>query len=483
MNGRACQRMQRGPGNRLLAGPVLMGIAFCCSCAAPEIQVGQEVSVDFPSNWSASTDSFEGSFEQGWLSDFDDPILPLLVAEALTHNHDLAASAARLQAVWSNVRQTGADRLPQVSGNYSGSRRQRTSTGGFVISSNRSNSFNVSLDLSWELDLWGRLRNRRGAAYADWEAADADQRGARLSLAAQTAKAWFTTIQSELEVRLLEKTLASFENNLTVIQEQFERGLTPALDLRLTRANVAATRSTTEAQRRRHQSNVRALEVILGRYPANRLATIERLPTIMRAVPAGIPSELINRRPDLVAAERRLTAADHRLRESRKLLLPSIRLTAGGGTSSAEFADLLDSTFKVWNLASGVSQPLFQGRRIRAGIERSDSNRVAAMESFSQTALNAFREVETALGAEHYLAREESALRIAAEESTAAENLAWNRYQSGLTDIITVLESQRRAFTAQRSFIQISNERLQNRVGLYLALGGDYLPTEPANPN
>ena len=111
-----------------------------------------------------------------------------------------------------------------------------------------------------------------GSAYADWEAADADQRGARLSLAAQTAKAWFTTIQSELEVRLLEKTLASFETNLTVIQEQFERGLSPALDLRLTRANVAATRSTMEAQRRRHQSNVRALEVILGRYPANRLS-------------------------------------------------------------------------------------------------------------------------------------------------------------------------------------------------------------------
>jgi len=182
----------------------------------------------------------------------------------------------------------------------------------------------------------------------------------------------------------------------------------------------------------------------------------------------------LNRRPDLIAAERRFAASIERLKVSKKELLPTISLTANGNTGSTDLQDLLDIERLAWRIAGNLAQPIFQGGRLIAGIDLSKADRRLALELYAQAVLVAFQEVETLLAGETYLREEEEALRRAADESTSAEELAWQEYQRGLTDIITVLDSQRRAFNARSSHISVSNQRLQNRVNLHLALGGDF---------
>ena len=214
-----------------------------------------------------------------------------------------------------------------------------------------------------------------------------------------------------MQVDLAEETVRSFEANLGTVEQRFRAGITRALDLRLTRANVANAQSNLASRRRQRDVAVRGLEVLLGRYPSYDLGISVALPVIGKRIPAGLPSGLVSRRPDILAAEKRLAAAEQRVGEAKKARLPAIRLTSSGGTSTDEFGELLNTDFKVWSLASGITQPIFQGRRLKANMKRSQAEHERAWATYSQQVLTAFREVETALAAEAYLTVQESALR------------------------------------------------------------------------
>ncbi len=457
------------------ASLIVLGLIFLMAgCNTPPKDRTGELEIKTPENWSALGDESLPPFSSGWLKDIADPLLPDLIAQSLAHNYNLQAVAARLEISRANTVISGADRYPQIFAGVSGSRRQRTGTSGFALTSNRSDTFGIAFDLNWEIDLWGRLRDSARASVADFQASESEYRSARLSLAGLTSKSWFDAVEAELQVRLAEDTLESFEDNLEIIEERFRRGITRALDVRLIRTNVAAARSNLQSRLRLRDVEVRTLEVIMGRYPAYQMALASDLPVIVQPVPAGLPVELLERRPDLRAAERRLAAADSRLKVSKKNKLPAIRLTASGGTSTGDLTEILNTDFKVWSLFGNLTQPLFQGGRLEAGVNKSQASREQALAEYGQTALQAFSEVESALAAEVYLKEQESALRHGAEEALEAEDLAWDQYQKGLTDIVTVLESQRRAFDSKRQLLQISNQRLQNRINLYLALGGDF---------
>jgi len=344
-------------------------------------------------------------------------------------------------------------------------------------------TYSLGLNLVWEADLWGKLRNQTQAAIGDEEAEAELYRAAALSLVGNTLKSWFSLVETELQLTLAEETLRVFEHNLTVVQNSYKRGLpNRALDVRLTRANVEGARSTVAARRRQRDVAGRVLEVLLGRYPADALHVATNLPSLRREVPPGLPSELLQRRPDVVAAERRLAASLERVRLAKKAMLPTISLTASGGTSSGDLRDLLDTERIFWTVAGNLAQPIYQGGRLRAGIDLADANSRQALANFSQSVLNALQEVEISLAAESFLREEEFALGQAAQESMAAEQLAWQQYQRGLVDIITVLEAQRRAFNARSALLSVTNSRLLNRVNLHLALGGDFQePEEPAS--
>jgi len=410
----------------------------------------------------------------GWLADFNSTTLNALVIEAITNNPDLRVTAARLKAAQANVRIAGADLRPKLTAAAVASRTKRNSASGFKITSSRNNRFSPTLDLAWELDIWGRLGDLRAAALFDAGEAEANLQAAQLSLAANTAKSWFNVAESELQVKLAKQTYQSYTNNLSVLEEGFQRGLTKALDVRLMRTSVRNAEGALQMRLRERDATRRSLEVLLGRYPKNEIPLNDSLPTINNNIPVGLPAQLLIRRPDLVAAQRKYLAAHRRKKASKKDRLPQIRLTTSYGTSSDELKNVLNINNNIWSLAANLSKPILDGGKIRSQIDRAKAQQEEARYNYVQAVLQAFAEVETALAAENYLTKEESALRASVSEALEAEKLAMDDYLAGLADIVTVLESQRRVFDAKRSLIDLQNLRLQNRIDLYLALGGEF---------
>ena len=452
------------------------------ACArSPKSQLSK-LPIAVPEQFSTETGvSTSASFD--WISDFGDPALQALVAEVQQSNYNLEAAAGRLDAVSANQRIVRAARVPSIQGGFSGSRQKNNFQNlAGSIGTRLFNSYNLNASVAWEMDLWGKVKNRTQAAIADVEAEQSNYRAFQFSLAATTLRTWFETVESELQLQLARETLNVFEKNLTVVEASFERGLpNRALDVRLTRANVENARSTLALRRRIRDAAGRSVETLLGRYPSGQLLVRTNLPSLVTAVPPGLPSDLLHRRPDLIAAERQLAASLERVKIAKKDLLPTISLSSSTGTSSGELRDILDPDLLIWNIAGNLTQPIFQGGRLLAGIDLANANSRSALANYAQTALNAFQELESLLAAEGFLQQELEASQRAATESVAAEELAWQQYQRGLVDIITVLESQRRAFTAQSSLLSVINNRLANRINLYLALGGDFAQADDSS--
>ncbi len=451
---------------------VLLSLASCAR--SPKKQTDQ-LPITLPSLYQKGRLNTETS-QQNWLSDFNDPQLIRLIEDVQASNYDLQAAAARLETAAANQKITRAAFFPTVNGTLSGSRQKNNFQNlAGSIGTRIFNNYNLNARVAWEADLWGKIKNRTKAAIADVEAEQANFHAFQFSLAANALRTWFDAVEAELQLQLAQKTLSVFEQNLTVVEASFERGLPDrALDVRLTRANVENARSTLALRKRVRDGVGRSLESLLGRYPNNELTISTNLPVLIHSVPPGLPSELLHRRPDLIRAERQLAAALERVKIAKKDLLPTISLSSTTGTSTGELRDLLDPDVLIWNIAGNVGQPIFQGGRLLASIDVAKANSEAALATYAQTALNAFQEVESLLAAEQFLLEELEATQEAATESVAAETLAWQQYQRGLVDIITVLESQRRAFTAQSSLLTAMNNRLANRINLYLALGGDF---------
>ncbi|HEX9784807.1 MAG TPA: efflux transporter outer membrane subunit [Opitutaceae bacterium] len=470
---------------RLVAGACVLSVLQAGCVTAPK-SADRPVDIALPNAWtageaSASPATSPSASEAGWLDTFGDRQLVDLVAEALARNHDLRALALTLEATRASAIIAGADKYPQIGAGLDAARLQAAVENGrggatpFIDDSHQ-----LGLNLSWEVDLWGRLRNREQAAIADVQAAGADFSGARLSLAANVAKAWFRTTTSRLQLDLAQETVLNFNATADLVRSRFEVGVSSSLELRLALANAASARVFLDQRRQELDSVVRTLETLVGRYSANVLATVETMPELQAEIPVGLPSDLLQRRPDIFAAERRVAGADSRARESRKAMLPALRLTGAGGTASSELENLLDSGFEVWSIAAGLVQPILQGGRLRAAADRSSILAERTHEDYVSTLLNAFREVETTLAAEETLGHQEESLREFAEHSAGAERLARDEYETGISDIITVLESQRRALDARSSHLSIREQRLRNRVDLHLALGGDFeTPSAP----
>ena len=243
-------------------------------------------------------------------------------------------------------------------------------------------------------------------------------------------------------------------------------------------SDVASAKAVVEDRHALKAQVVRQLETLLGKYPEGKLQSPRKLPTAPKPPPPGLPSDLLLRRPDLVAAERTVAASDKRLKEAKLALLPRISLTGSAGTLSEDFQYLLDSNFSVWSLAFNVVQPLFDAR-LWSGIKLRKAQIEEALMQYQQTAINAFREVETALAVDSYLARREAALAEAAKHSDAAYEEALRDYRDGTRDSLTLLTAQRRQFTANGSYISIRRLRLDNRIDLHLALGGGFRVKKP----
>lgn len=456
----------------------LFTLSACAPSAPPATR--PTTGIEVPDRWTAGGEGTPTPVAERWWEDFNTTSLTTAIDEALEYNTDLLAAAARVDRAAAQARIAGADLEPQISAGLSGLRSKRNFVGFPIpgredsVLTTLSNNFGVSVDLSWELDLWGRLSAQAREGMAAFQASQADYQAVRLSIAGQTAKAWFAVAEARVQLDLAQRTVASLTRSADQVRSRFERGIRPPLDLRLAMAQLYAAQAAIHARDRQLDLASRQMEVLLGRYPGLTSPFPEKLVATPEQIPAGLPAEMVSRRPDLVAAERRLVASQQRHQVARKSLYPRLSLTASGGTSSSSLTDLVDGNFSVWSLAGNLLGPLLQGGRLRAGVDLAAAGVDENVAAYIGSALRAYAEVEAALATEAFLFERVLALQQATIQSRAAEELALDRYRNGLDGFITVLDSQRRTFDSESAWIAGRRERLDNRVDLYLALGGGF---------
>lgn len=392
-----------------------------------------------------------------------------IVKEALAHNQGLKAAAHRLKAAKEGTIIGRAARLPSV--NASTNYRATDS-----LQSSSSESYGISLNAAWEPDLWGRLRNLDYATQANYAASVADFRNARLSLAANTAQAWCNLVTSEQQLALAKTNVESFSKALIVVERRYKANTLRSVDVQFARNNVANSNRSLSARNLDRDNAARNLEVLLGRYPAASIDSSDQLPYLSESIPVGLPSSLLERRPDLEAARARLFASAQSAEAARKNLLPNIRITGSASNGSNTFRQTFDPNFLIYSIAASLAQTVYQGgalsARARAALDRNQ----AAIEDYSRLALLAFREVESAVETDRSLSEQERYLKQEVKQSQLAVKRAISDISLGIdgASFLEYLEAQRRAESAGISLIRLKNQRLQNRIDLHLALGGDY---------
>lgn len=426
--------------------------------------------LDFPvaEQWREA-DAIVEPLAASWVETFNDPVLTAMVHEGLINNFDLKAAVARIDAAREQAVIAGSERLPELFFSPGYQRSKNDSNIGASVFG----AFSALFNFNWELDVWGRIKAGQQAAEEEALAAADDFRAAQLSLAARIAQVYFEWLEAQLQTQVAEQSVKDRSIIAGLIRGRFNKGLSRGLDLRLVLTDVANAEAQLAQARNDVQRLGRQLQTLLARYPDDSLLMQHRaLPQPPKALTAGLPSELLARRPDVMAAFKRLRAADSRLESAEKALLPRITLTAAGGTGSPALTELVDPRAVAWNVAIGLVQPLFTGGRLQGEIRLNEARVSDVFNQYQSVALNAFREVEQTLAAESRLRAQEKALREAVDQTEASRKLAVYSYQQGLIEILTLLDSYRSTLNTQSAHLQVQRQLLNNRITLYLALGG-----------
>lgn len=451
----------------LLGSVFLLGACASMNPIAPAVPLDtDQVTRLAPANWTSQVPAELMAERTGWVASFQDPQMSAMVNQALARNHTLAGTLALVDQAEALSRSARAAQLPSVDLGATGS-------GDFVPNAADTDTYSGSVSASWQLDLWGRLRDRAKAAKADMKAAQEDYADLSLAVAGQTASAWVDLVSAQEQVQLSHDEVNTRERSLRIVDRRYKNGVSTSLDVRLARSALATAKASLAFQEQQRSIAARRLEVLVGQYPSNSIKAKDTLPALAAMPDPGSPADMLLRRPDVRAAEARLKAAGFRVSDARKAILPSLSLSGGAGTGGGSIEDIFDFDAAVGSLVGSLTQPLFDGGSIRANIDRTNAVARQRLESYAQTVLMAWREVEDAIDSEHYLADREAALQMAAKEAEEAERLSEREYARGVGTIFELLDAQRRRISAQTQLISARAARFNNRIDLFMALGGD----------
>lgn len=459
---------------RLLISLLACGLSACGALGPSQQQVQRDVdqaaqreAPEAPDQWEMASDS--GAVQAGWIESFSDPTLTALVIEAQANNRNLAAAAANVDRAWGLARQAGAALTPDI-----GATAGPTRFGGMDSSQTTVKIQNLGVQVSWEIDVWGRVKAGQRSAVASAQAAAADLRAAQDSLAAATAKSYFSAIEANIQADIARETVRILQETLRIVNVKYENGLASGQDVSLARSDLATARERLTTVEGSFRDAVRALEALLGRYPAASLEVRETLPLVPPRPPAGLPAELLERRPDIVAAERRVAAAFDATNQARAARLPSISLTGNVGGASDSLSDLLDPGNVTWMAGANLLAPIFDGGALRANVDIQTAAQEQALAAYGQAAIDAFSELETNLDQGVVVQQRIVDLQEASAEADNAFRIARVRYEEGEEDLLNVLTIQRRSIGAQSSLSSAERLLLEQRVNLNLALGGGW---------
>jgi NodT family efflux transporter outer membrane factor (OMF) lipoprotein len=456
----------------ILITAVAAALAGCALKSPPERSaLANEAAANrqVPQQWTAPGGA-PGPIVDGWLASFSDTQLDELVREALAYNPDLRVAAARVEQAAAYQKVAGATLYPQVN---------LLARGGGKMSGDSTGLEGVGVFVNWELDLWGRVRSGAAAAESQYVSAALDDQYARQSIAAQVAKGWFLATEARMQKALADDTVRASERLAGLAQERLRVGIGDEYDVRLAQANLQTFRDAAANLENAYQQAVRSLETLAGRYPAAVLAVRPELAPPPAPVPVGMPSDLLERRPDVVAAERRVAAAFYRTEEAKAARLPRISLTAAVTSISSELFVLKDQNNPVWSAGASLMAPLFLGGQLQGQVEVRTAEQKQAVAEYGRIGARAFGEVENALSAGFALDAREAILKQAVAENERALELANIRYRVGSGDLRAVLQQSLALYAAQVSLIRVRSERLVQRVNLYLALGGSFAERPP----
>lgn len=457
-------------------GLTVIGAVLLAGCAVKQPASIEEQIVEalpettaVPLNFEEAANAATGNVTNGWLKSFGDPALEAIVAEAIQNNLNLRAAVARVDAAAGLAVKAGAELKPAVGLGGSASTRE-----GFSASDPALSTDGVAVNMSWELDLWGRVRSQAAAGEAAYVASQYQLEWAYQSVAAQTAKLWFLVTEASLQQKLAEEALGLYERTLKIVQAKYGQGQVTSREVALARANVAQGKSVIRQVKASKEQASRGLEAILGRYPAAQVDGAEDLVATPPAIPVGIPSELLERRPDLRAAERAIAANYLQIQSAEAARLPKISLTGGVGTSSGELENIISLGSDYWSVGANFMAPIFTGGALKAEVDIQEAQFEEALANYGSLALRAFSEVEQGLSNESLLREREELQREILAESAEALRVADSQFNVGRVDLLSVLQQQGQVIGAQVTLLNLRDARLQQRIDLHLALGGSF---------
>lgn len=455
--------------NSLLSNCFLLFSATCVAACGHSAISPETENPEIPVSWARGGDI--GEVDLNWLREFDDSQLNDLVAEAINANFQLAQERARLYEVEQTVVATRANRFPTLNASFDASRRFSQLAAGINA---LPESFSLSTDARWEVDLWGRLNKEQQAAQLALEAQHARLEATERNLAAATARAYFDVIEAKQLLEVADRRLDIARESHDIVASGYRQGLNDALDLYLARNQVERDEAGYAEQQQNFAESIATLQLGLARYPDGHIELDAELPVIADPIPTGLPSELLTRRSDLQESWLNLLAADATLAANHRARFPRLSLVGNYGVTTREFSTLLERDNRVWSLAGGLTQPLFEAGRLKAFEEQARARVQQSEQAYLNLLYGAFADVENAISRSASLQQRHESFLDAEANSQAALGLALEQYQRGLVSYTTVLESQRQAFDAEATVVQLRNQLLQNRILLYLSLGGDF---------
>jgi outer membrane protein, multidrug efflux system len=470
-------------GSATLASSCAIALMFLNGCAVKKppstsqaIRAALPPSTSIPENWTAPATS-PAPVETAWLKSFNDPPMEAIVAEALKNNLDLQAAATRIVVAANIVTEVRAQMLPIIGiAGAAATSGMYDENGGFLGKHRSSikNSSSVLGAASWELDIWGKIRSQTAAAKEGLAATEADYQYARMSLAATTAKVWYLATYARILQNYAQENIKVSQQQLDIAIAQFKIGKAEQQQVDLAQAQLAQNQAQFAQFTSSYLQIVRGLEVLLGRYPSAELKTAAALAVLPPPVPAGLPSQLLERRPDVMAAEHSFNAAFHLVQTAKAARLPSISLSGAGGYATNAILQDLQYQPWTWTLAGQLLAPIYTGGYLQAQVKIADQNQKAALAQYGQTALQSFEDVEVTLTNERYLKDEEKDAIGALKDTEDALALAKTKYTVGQTDLSPVLQLEDLVTETQMATTYVQQELIANRINLYLALGGSF---------
>ena len=441
----------------------------------PQAEAGIPASWPLPAEGVVPVEGAPAVADVGWREFFADPRLEQVIALALENNRDLRVALLNVERARAQYRIVRADRLPAL-----GVSGQMERVGGDIPTSEE---YSVTLGVSaFELDLFGRVRNLSQAALQQYLATEQNQRAAQLALVAQVAGSWLSLGADQQALAIARETLATYEQSLALSEKMHELGATSALQLNQTRTLVESARADVARYSGQVAQGSNALNLLVGQSVDASLLP-QRLDVAtsgLAALPAGLDSQVLLRRPDISAAEHALRAANANIGAARAAFFPSIRLTGGIGSVSNELSGLFESGTRVWSFVPQVSIPIFQGGRLRANLGMANAERDIALAQYEKAIQAGFREVADALALSQTLAEQREAMERLVAAAQQAHDLSEARYNAGMDSFLTLLDARRSLYSARQGLVAVQLAEQANRISLYKALGGGWLENSPA---